>query len=291
MILRTALKFYKYLNVADDNRAIPIPYVIMEWDGTGETEHTMTADFNPVPVFIAGLIGAAVIVGVIYFLAVRWKRRSGVPYCLSACLFYGLLYLATFQYSILNLDIAGRKFPADSVWIVVLGQSAITAFGVTLFTLILFGGFIAVRSRPDRPVNQVKAFAGCALFCLALGALFNPIDAAKKRERAPVVAAAALATGNARVAARAKRQADQTVAGLLKRGIVQRIENGKYNVTHYVGARFRKFPDAAIESYAKAALADHLYFNGGRSKPVVFRDGKSGRRIAVRYPNGRFKRD
>ena len=251
----------------------------------------MTAEFNPVPVIIAGLIGAAVIVGVIYFIAVRWKRRSGIPYCLSACMFYGLLYVATFQYGILNLDLAGRGFPADSVWIVVLGQSAITAFGVTLFTLILFGGFIAMRSRPDRPVNHVKAFAGCALFCLAVGALFNPIDAAKKRDKPPIVSAAALVNANSRIAELAKQQAKDTLDGLLKRGIVQRIENGKYNVTHFVGARFRKLPDAAIESYAKAALAYHLYFNAGRSKPVVFRDGKNGRRIAVRYQDGRFKRD
>ncbi len=251
----------------------------------------MTAEFNPVPVIIAGLIGAAVIVGVIYFLAVIWKRRSGVPYCLSACLFYGLLYVATFQYGILNLDLAGRKFPADSVWIVVLGQSAITAFGAMLLTLILFGGFIAVRSRPDRPVNQVKAFAGCALFCLATGAFFNPIDAAKKRDRPPVVSAAALASANARTPIRAEPDFRDALDNLLKRGIVRRIENGKYNVTHFVGPRFRKFPDAAIEGYAKAALANHLYFNAGRSKPVVFRDDKSGRRIAVRYPDGRFKRD
>jgi hypothetical protein len=251
----------------------------------------MTAEFNPVPVIIAGLIGAAVIVGAIYFMAVRWKRRSGIPYCLSACLFYGLLYLATFQHSILNLDIAGRKFPADSVWIVVLGQSAITAFGAALFTLLLFGGFIAVRARPDRPVNQVKAFAGCALFCLALGALFNPMDAAKKRDRPPVISAAALVTANSRMADLAKQQSRDVLDELLKSGVVERIENGKYNVTHFVGARFHKFPDAAIEGYAKAALAYHLYFNAGRSKPVVFRDSKSGRRIAVRYPDGRFQRD
>lgn len=263
----------------------------MEWDGPGETEHSMTADFNPVPVIIAGLIGAAILVGAIYFLAVMWKRRSGIPYCFSACLFYGLLYLATFQYGILNLDLPGRGFPADSVWIVVLGQSAITAFGVTLLTLILFGGFIALRSRPDRPVNQVKAFAGCALFCLAIGTLFNPIDAAKKHDRGPIVSAAALATANARITALARRNAAKSLNGLLEHGIVERIENGKYNVTHFVDARFRKFPDAAIENYAKVALAHHLYFNAGRSKPVVFRDSRNGRRIAVRYPDGRFKRD
>ena len=100
-----------------------------------------------------------------------------------------------------------------------------------------------------------------------------------------------LVNANSRIAELAKQQAKDTLDGLLKRGIVQRIENGKYNVTHFVGARFRKLPDAAIESYAKAALAYHLYFNAGRSKPVVFRDGKNGRRIAVRYPDGRFKRD
>ena len=263
----------------------------MEWDGPGETEQSMAADFNPVPVIIAGLIGAAILVGAIYFLAVLWKRRSGVPYCFSACLFYGLLYLATFQYGILNLDLPGRGFPADSVWIVVLGQSAITAFGVTLFTLILFGGYIALRSRPDRPVNHVKAFAGCALFCLAVGAFFNPIDAAKKRDRTPIVSAAALMTATARSTELARQQAGETLNGLLERGIIERIENGKYNVTHFVDARFRNYPDPAIENYAKVALAYHLYFNAGRSKPVVFRDSRNGRRIAVRYPDGRFKRD
>ncbi len=263
----------------------------MEWGGTGETERNMTADFNPVPVIIAGLIGAAVIVGVIYFMAAQWKRRSGVPYCLSACLFYGLLYVATFQYGIVNLDIGGRKFPADSVWIVVIGQSAITAFGVTLFTLILFGGFVALRMRPDRPVNQVKAFAGCTLFCLAIGAFFNPIDAAKKRERPPVTAAAALISAPSQRAGPAARQSVDTLEDLIRRGVVRRIENGKYNITHFVRHPFHDFPDAAVEGFAKVALAYHLYFNSGRSKPVVFRDGKSGRRVAVRYPDGRFQRD
>ena len=73
----------------------------------------MTAEFNPVPVIIAGLIGAAVIVGVIYFIAVRWKRRSGIPYCLSACMFYGLLYVATFQYGILNFKSFTLLLTAD----------------------------------------------------------------------------------------------------------------------------------------------------------------------------------
>lgn len=250
----------------------------------------MSVAFNPIPVIVSGIVGAGLVVAVVYVVAARWKRRSGIAYCLSAVLFFTLLYLATFQYSILNIDTRGKSIPADTVWLLVLGQSAITAFGVAVFTMLLFGGFLALRPRLDGPVNLAKSFAGCALFCLAVSVFFDPMGAAEKRGKPAVISSANLVAANARITEAAKSHAKTMLDKLLKQGVVERIVKGDTVLTHYMSAKVRKFPDHAVEEYARAALVYHIYFDGGRAKRVVLKDSKTGRRLAVREPDGRFKR-
>jgi hypothetical protein len=252
----------------------------------------MTAELTPTSAVIIGSIGALLTVAAVYCLAGRWKSRSGLAYGLSAFLLYGLLFLATFQRSVVNADIRGQQFPESALTFLIIGQGAVSALGVGLFTLLLFGLYLAVQAPLDRPVNKLKAYTGCALFCVFLAVFFDPLGTASRVNATNGVAIqkAGLVPGTVEPTDVEKAKAKAMLEELLALGVVDRIESDTTAVTHYVTEAFQELSDEVVESYTRAALVHHLYVRGGMELSVVIRDNRSGRQIAVREPSGRFHR-
>ena len=252
----------------------------------------MSVWFQLVPVLGIGIVGAILTLSVVYVAAVRWKRRSGFAYGLSCQLVYSLLFLATFQHSILNAEPRPIDLEFGAAVLLVLGQAAFSAIGVAGFTVVIFGTYLALLPRLDRPVDSVKSQAGCAVFCILAAAFFNPGAAVKKLADDPSTSiyAAGLAAVESERTVAAIKQATETLEKLLALGVVTRIETTDQAVTHFVTASFLDLPNDVVEEYARAALVHHIHKESGTPKPVVLRETGTGRQIAIREQDGRFRR-
>lgn len=246
----------------------------------------MWAEIDPITAIAIGLMGGILMTAALYVTAARWKRRSGFAYCLPAFLIYGLLYIATFRHSVVNADAGPAGIPDYAVTALLLGQAAVSALGVAIAVLLVFGLYLALLPRLDRPVNRIRAYGSCAILCLVVAVLFNPNAAVRKLEAPAAPIAADPNTIDATMLARAK----ETLEKLLELGVITRIETDETAITHYVSEPFIALPDDVVEEYAQAAFIHHIHNDSGNPKPVVLRDTVSGRRIAVRDQDGTFQR-
>ncbi len=255
--------------------------------GTYERQR-MWVEIDPIATIAIGLMVGLLMTAVLYVTVVRWKRRSGFAFCLPAFLLYVLLFVATFRHSVVNADPGAGEISDYAVTLLLLGQAAISAFGVAIAILAVFGLYLAVLPRLDRPVNRVRAYASCAIVCLIVAVLFNPNDAVRKLEPAMAagVVAATANTADAAMLAKAK----DTLKKLRELGVVTRIETDDTAVTHYVSEPFITLPDDVVEEYARAAYVHHIHTDSGKPKSVILRETASGRRIAVRDQDGTFRR-
>ena len=254
----------------------------------------MSVWFQLAPILGIGIVGAILTLSAIYVAAFRWKRRSGFAYSLSCLLFYSLLFLATFQHSVLNADPRPIDLEFGAALLLLLGQAAFSAAGVAGFSVVLFGAYLALLPRLDRPVDRVKSQAGCAVFCILAAAFFNPGAAVKKLidtdDPSASIYAAGLAAVESERAVAAIRRATETLDKLMALGVITRIEKTEQAVTHFVAASFLDLPNDVVEEYARAALVHHIHKEYGAPKPVVLRETGTGRQIAIRERDGRFRR-
>lgn len=245
-----------------------------------------------IAVVVLGLTGAALTVAGVYLLAVRWRNRSGLPNCLSAFVFYSLVYLATFEHGLINAKIDPEIAGTALMVVLIVGQAAVTAIGVGILTLLLFGGYLALLGPLEFPVNRTKAYAGSALFCFLFAVLLNPVHAVRKTEDPAdrSVYVRALAEPTPETIAEARREAKRTLDALREIGALIRIDNTDSALIHHVRGQFLDLPNEVVEEYMRAALFYHVHVDGGRPKPVVLQVTDSGREIATLEPNGRFHR-
>lgn len=239
-----------------------------------------------------GLIGAAATVAGVYLLAVRWRNRSGLPYCFSAFVFYTLVYLATFEHGLINSEIDPEIAGSLLLVLLVVGQALVTAVGIAILTLLLFGGYLALLGPLEFPVKRTKAYAGCAFFCFLFAVVLNPVTAVRKNEEAArqSVYARALQNPTPDAVAAAGTEAKRTLEALREIGALTRIDATDTVLVHHVRGQFLDLPNEVVEEYMRAALFHHVHIEGGRPKPVVLRVAGSGREIATLEPNGRFHR-
>lgn len=237
---------------------------------------------------LLGMVGAVLTVAVIYLIAARWKRRSGISYGIAAFVFYACFFIAAFEYGILDAIRNGKSVPRDMLDILILGHSGITAVGVTIFTLLVFGLFVGLRPPLEGNLDPVQAYTGCAAFCLIITVFLNPASAVDQLRGASFASVrdARLASLNA---AAGKRLGLRLPAVFPEPGFVRRVKIKGDRVTHYVSGDFRNRAGASLEAYARMALAHRLYFDNGKPGPVVIRGVKNGRHIATRHPDGRFR--
>ncbi len=239
-----------------------------------------------------GLLGAALAVVGAYVLAWRWRKRSPGPYCLSAFVFHGLTFIATFQYGVLNSDPDATAAGGWVLTLLILGQAAVTAIGVAAFTLLVFGAYLVLMGELDYPVRRTKSYAGCAVFCLAFSMYLNPIQAAREGGSAAdrSLYQAALENASPEVVEAARREAERTIAALREIGALAAIDDTEAAVVHHVKGQFIDLPKAVVEEYMRAALVHHMLVLGRPAKPVILREIGSNRQIAQREPDGRFRR-
>lgn len=239
-----------------------------------------------------GLLGAASTVAGVYLLAVRWRNRSGLPYCLSALVFYALLYLATLRHGLINAEIDPEIAGTALLTVLVVGQALVTALGIAIVTLLLFGGYLAVLGPLEFPVKRTKAYAGCALFCFVFAIVLDPGAAVRKKEdpASRSIYAQAMVRPSPEVVSAASQEAKRTLEALREIGALTRIDATDTALIHHVRGQFLDLPNAVVEEYMRAALFHYVHVDGGRPKPVVLRVADSGREIATLQPNGRFRR-
>lgn len=245
---------------------------------------------------LPGTAGAALAVGVTYLIAARWKRRCGVSYCVSAFVFYAVFYTAALEYGILEAIRLGKSVPADMRDVLLLGHSAITAAGVAIFTLLVFGLFVGLRAPAQDNRDPMRAYCGCAAFCLIIVAFLNPVGVVARihgLSTAPLRMAAFVpareAPGTGESARPAKQRADRTPEPFPAPGLVRRVEIRDGRIIHYVSGKFRTRAGVSFETYARMVLAHRLYFDNGRPGAVVIRSARTGRHVATRHPDGRFR--
>ena len=245
-----------------------------------------------IAVVTLGLFGATSTVAGVYLLAVRWRNRSGLPYCFSAFVFYSLVYLATFEHSLINAEIDPEIAGSLLMVVLVVGQALVTAIGVTILTLLLFGGYLALLGPLEFPIKRTQAYAGCAFFCFAFAVVFNPVNAVRKNEdpAQQSVYVRALTDPSPEIVADASREAKRTLDALREIGALTGIDATDTVLVHHVRGQFLDLPNEVVEEYMRAALFYHVHIDGGRPKPVVLRVTESGREIATLEPNGRFHR-
>lgn len=248
----------------------------------------MWAEINPIAAIAIGLVGGILMTAALYVAAAHWKRRCGFAYCMPAFLIYVLLFVATYRHSVVNADTGPGGISDYAVTALLLGQAAISAFGVAIAVLAVFGTYLAMLPKLDRPVNRVRAYGSCAIMCMIIAVLFNPNGAVRKLEAPATVAivAADSKSTDAAMLARAK----QTLEKLRELGVITRIEADETSITHYVSEHFIALPDDVVEEYARAAFVHHFHSDLGGAKPVVLRETTSGRRIAIRDQEGNFQR-
>jgi len=245
-----------------------------------------------IAVVTLGLIGAASTVAGVYLLAVRWRNRSGLPYCFSAFVFYCLVYLATFEHGLINAEIDPEIAGSALMVVLVVGQALVTAIGIAILTLLLFGGYLALLGPLEFPVKRTKAYAGCALFCFLFAVVLNPATAVRKNEEAArqSVYLRALQHPTPEAVADASREARRTIDALRKIGALTGIDANGTILVHHVRGQFLDLPNEVVEEYMRAALFHYVHVEGGEPKPVILRVAGSGREIATLDPNGRFHR-
>jgi hypothetical protein len=245
-----------------------------------------------IAVVTLGMFGAASTVAGTYLLAVRWRSRSGLPYCLSAFVFYSLVYLATFEHGLINADINPEIAASLLMVVLVVGQALVTAIGVAILTLLLFGGYLALLGPLEFTLKRTKAYAGCAAFCFVFAVVLNPVTAVRKIDdpahRSLYVRA--LRDPSPQVVADASREARRTLDALRRIGALTGIDATDTLLVHHVRGQFLDLPNEVVEEYMRAALFYYVHVDGGRPKPVVLRVTETNREIATLEPNGRFHR-
>jgi hypothetical protein len=245
-----------------------------------------------IAVLAFGLVGAALAVTGVYFLTARWRKRAPLPYCLSAFVFHSLVFIAAFQYGVLNSDLGPGSTAGWLLTALILAQAAVTAVGVAAFTLLTFSGYLFLMGELDYPVGRVKSYAGCAFFCFLFSVFLNPIGAARE-DRGPdgqSLYQAALDNASPEVVEAARREAERTLAALREIGALTSIDDTGNSVVHHVKGQFIDLPNAVVEEYMRAALVHHVLVEGRSAKPVILREIGSNRQIAQREPNGTFRR-
>lgn len=248
----------------------------------------MWAEIDPIAAIAIGLMGGILMTAALYWAAAHWKRRSGFAFCLPAFLIYVLLFVATYRHSVVNADAGPDGIPDYAMTALLLGQAAISAFGVAIAVLAVFGLYLAMLPRLDRPVNRVRAYGSCAITCMVIAVLFNPNGAVRKLEAPAAAAIVAVDQNDIDDAMRAK--AKETLEKLRELGVITRVETDETSITHYVSEHFIALPDDVVEEYARAAFVHHVHTDSGGPRPVVLRESTSGRRIAIRDQDGKFQR-
>lgn len=253
---------------------------------------SMLSQLQMIAVLAFGVLGAMLTAGGTYFLAARWRKRSAFPYCLSAFVFYALVSIATFQYGVLNSELGPEVASGWLLTVLILGQAAVTSIGVAIFATLVFGGYLFLMGELDYPVSRVKAYAGCAFFCLFFSMFLNPIEAARKDSSAAreSLYQAALTNGSPEIVDAARRESERTLAALRAIGALARIDVTDTALIHHVKGQFIDLPKAEVEEYMRAALVHYILVEGGNPKRVVLREIGSDRQIALREPNGVFSR-
>ena len=99
----------------------------------------MPGAFDLAVIALLVTVGAVLSVGITWFVAARWKNRCGISYAIAAFVFYAVFFIAAFEYGILDAIRMGKTVPSDTVDTLLLGHGAITALGVTVLTLLVFG--------------------------------------------------------------------------------------------------------------------------------------------------------
>jgi hypothetical protein len=164
-----------------------------------------------IAVLAFGALGAGAAAAGVFYLAASWKKRAGFAYGLSAFVFYGLVYIATFQHGLMNSEIGAEA----AVWmltVMLLCQALVTSVGVGVFTLLVFGAWLTLLGELDFPVNRIKSYTGCAVFCFVFSAFLNPIGAARQTDdpSARSIYEAALSGRTPKAVEAARREAART---------------------------------------------------------------------------------
>ena len=239
-----------------------------------------------------GLLGAALCLAGIWLMAVRWRKRTAFPYCLSAFVFYALIFIATLQNSLMNSEISPEVAAGRLFTVLIVGQALVTAVGVALFTLLVFGAYLTLLGELEYPIKRTKAYAGCAVFCCAFSIFLNPIHAAHESSSlsARSLYQRALAQGSPELVETASREAERTLEALREIGVVTEIDVTKTEIIHHVKGQFIDLPSTVVADYMRAALLHYIHAEGGSPKRVVLRETGSNREIAQLDPNGVFRR-
>jgi hypothetical protein len=259
--------------------------------GTGRMPSIFTEP-HMIAVIGLGLIGAALTVAGVYLMAVRWRKRTGFPYCLSAFVFYALVFIATFQHGLLNADISPEVAASWLLTVLIVGQALVTCVGVAIFSLLVFGAHLTFLGELEYPLRRTKAYAGCALFCFVFSLFLNPINAAREVDTFSTrsIYKRALANASPEFVEAASQEARRTLDALRQIGAVARIDATKTALVHHVKGQFIDLPRAVVEDYMQAALLYHVHFESGAIKQVVLREVGTDREIARLEPNGVFHR-
>jgi hypothetical protein len=244
-----------------------------------------------IAVLAFGLVGAALAVTGVHILTARWRKRRPLPYCLSAFVFYCLVFIATFQNGMLNSDLGPGATAGWLLTSMILGQAAVTAVGVAAFTLLAFAGYLFLMGELDYPVSRLKSYAGCAFFCFVFSMFVNPIEAARNNAGlSGSIYQAALDNASPEAVEAARREAERTISALREIGVLTGIDDTEAAVIHHVKGQFIDLPSAVVEEYMRAALVHHVLVEGRSAKRIVLRETGSNRQIAQREPNGGFRR-
>lgn len=240
-----------------------------------------------------GLLGAGSVVAGVYLMAVRWRNRTGVPYCLSACVFFFLVYIATFKHSLLNSPVDADLAASSLLTVQIVGQAVVTALGVAIFTLLIFAGYLAMMGPLEFPPKRMKAYAGSAVFCVLFAIILDPSAAVRKQDdpAARSIYVTALTMPSPESIAVAEREAKRTLDALREIGALTRVDAGETKLVHHVRGQFLDLPNSVVKEYMWAALFHHIHFEGGKIKPVILRVAGSDREIAQLDVDGRFHRN
>lgn len=244
-------------------------------------------------VLALGLAGVACTLGGVYLIAFRWRGRYPVPYCMSAFALFALLYIATFEHALINADIGADIAGGPLLTVLLLGQALVTAVGVGIFVLLVFGIYLAMMGPLEFPAKRINSYAGSAVFCFVLAILINPIDAVRKNDNpdARSLYVIAMTMPTPAIVRTAGEEAKRTLDELRQIGALTRIDAGKTELVHHVRGQFLDLPNDVVKEYMRAALFHHIHFEGGKVKPVILRVDESNREIASLSPNGRFHRN
>lgn len=243
-------------------------------------------------VILLGLLGVAGSIGGVYLIAYRWRGRNPIPYCISAAALFALLYIATLEHALINAGFDSDAVSGSLLSLLLIGQALVTALGVAIFVLTVFGAYLAMMGPLEFPVKRVNSYAGCAIFCFVVSILFNPIDAVRKNEAAaPSIYMAAMAEPTPERIAAARAAAERTLSQLRAIGALTKIETTEGTLIHHVRGQFLDLPNDVVKEYMRAALFHHVHVEGKKPKRVVLRVSDSEREIAQLDTDGHFRRN